>query len=140
MEITYLLHSTIGETNREGKVTVQSISGVTLAVADMGRAVRFYRDNVGLDVLYGGESASFTSFRVGESYLNLILAPQGGWSWWGRMIFYVDDVDALYHKLVGAGLTPSAAPEDATWRERYFHITDPDGHELSFAKPLTKPG
>ncbi|MHC4164482.1 MAG: VOC family protein, partial [Planctomycetota bacterium] len=29
-----------------------------------------------------------------------------------------------------------AAPADAEWGERYFHITDPDGHELSFARPL----
>ena len=29
-----------------------------------------------------------------------------------------------------------APPEDASWGERYFHVTDPDGHELSFAKRL----
>ncbi|HIM82059.1 MAG TPA: VOC family protein, partial [Dehalococcoidia bacterium] len=23
-----------------------------------------------------------------------------------------------------------------SWGERYFHINDPDSHELSFAKPL----
>ncbi|MQG14065.1 MAG: VOC family protein, partial [SAR202 cluster bacterium] len=23
-----------------------------------------------------------------------------------------------------------------SWGERYFHINDPDAHELSFAKPL----
>ena len=28
------------------------------------------------------------------------------------------------------------APRDATWGERYFHIVDPDGHELSFAQPI----
>jgi uncharacterized glyoxalase superfamily protein PhnB len=28
------------------------------------------------------------------------------------------------------------APSDAPWGERYFHVTDPDGHELSFARPL----
>jgi hypothetical protein len=22
------------------------------------------------------------------------------------------------------------------WGERYFHLTDPDGHALSFARPL----
>ncbi|MGH8701888.1 MAG: VOC family protein, partial [Burkholderiales bacterium] len=27
-------------------------------------------------------------------------------------------------------------PADAPWGERYFHISDPDGHELSFARPL----
>ena len=120
-------------------VMVQSISAVTLAVADMRRSVEFYCEGVGLELLYGGDSASFTSFRIGKGYLNLILSPEGGWSWWGRIIFHVDDVDALYQKLLDAGLTPSTAPEDAPWRERYFHITDPDGHELSFAKPLPRP-
>ena len=33
-------------------------------------------------------------------------------------------------------VTPAFAPQDAPWGERYFHLIDPDGHELSFAKPL----
>lgn len=119
-------------------MTVQQISAVTLAVRDMARAVDFYRNKVGLEIRYGGGSSSFTSFLVGEGYLNLILVPEGGWSWWGRMILYVDDVDGLYQRLVQAGLTPSTAPADAPWGERYFHISDPDSHELSFAKPLTE--
>ena len=117
-------------------MTVQNISAITLAVRDMNLAVDFYREKVGLKRLYGGESTSFTSFRVGNGYLNLILAPDGGWSWWGRLIFHVDDVDALYDRLVEKGLTPSTAPEDAPWGERYFHINDPDSHEVSFAKRL----
>ena len=34
------------------------------------------------------------------------------------------------------GPNPQFAPRDAPWNERYFHLTDPDGHELSFARPL----
>lgn len=117
-------------------MTVRQISAVTLAVRDMARGVGFYRDQVGLELLYGGASASFTSFRVGGGYLNLVLALEGGWSWWGRVIFYVDDVDALYRRLVEAGLLPVSVPQDAPWGERYFHLHDPDGHELSFAHPL----
>lgn len=117
-------------------MTVQCISAVTLAVRDMGRAMGFYRDKVGLSLLYGEETASFSSFSVGDGYLNLVLASEGGWSWWGRVIFYVDDVDATYQRLINAGLRPSTAPENAPWNERYFHINDPDGHELSFARPL----
>ena len=129
-------------------LNVRSISAVTLTVADMARSVDFYRDKVGLEVLYGGGSASFTSFKIGDSYLNLTLAQPGALdsqdnqtSWgsqarWGRLIFHVDDVDALYRSLVQAGLTPTTEPADASWGERYFHIDDPDFHELSFAKPL----
>ena len=117
-------------------MTVRHISAVTLAVRDMARAVDFYGAKVGLELLYGGATASFTSFRVGDGYLNLLLAPDGGWSWWGRVIFYVDDVDALYRRLVDGGVAPSTIPEDAPWGERYFHVNDPDGHEVSFARRL----
>ncbi len=117
-------------------MTVQSISAVTLAVRDMAAAVEFYREKVGLEMLYGGGDAAFTSFRVGGGYVNLILEEEYGVNWWGRLILYVDDVDAMYQKLVDAGLEPDDLPKDAPWRERYFHIFDPDGHELSFAKPI----
>ncbi len=117
---------------------VQQISVITLAVREMARAVDFYRDKVGMELLYGGETASFSSFQIGGGYLNLILVPEGGWSWWGRLIFHVNDVDAIYRRLVEAGLTPSTEPRDAMWGERYFHISDPDSHELSFAKPLER--
>lgn len=117
-------------------MTVQNISAVTLAVRDMARAVDFYEAKVKLELRYGGPTASFTSFKAGEGYLNLILATEGGWAWWGRLILHVDDVDAIYNRLTGAGLSPESPPQDATWGERYFHISDPDGHELSFAKRL----
>ena len=117
-------------------MVVRYISALTLAVRDMGRAVEFYRAALGLNESYGGAGDAFTSFQIGTGYLNLVLAPEGGWSWWGRAVLHVDDVDAIYRRIVNAGLEPEAAPSDAPWGERYFHITDPDGHELSFAKRL----
>jgi catechol 2,3-dioxygenase-like lactoylglutathione lyase family enzyme len=117
---------------------IHSISAITLATHDMARAVRFYR-LLGFELLYGGDAADFTSFRAGDGYLNLILQPpERHWSWWGRTIFYVPDVDALHARLIAAGVPPETSPRDAAWGERFFHITDPDGHELSFAWPLPK--
>jgi len=117
---------------------VTGISAVTLATHNMARAVGFYR-MLGFEVIRGGEAASFTSFRAGGSFLNLILQPaEKRWSWWGRLIFYDDNVEALYERLVAAGCRPEAPPRDAAWGERFFHITDPDGHELSFAWPLSR--
>ena len=115
---------------------ITSISAITLATHDMPRAVRFYRA-LGLDITYGGEDAAFTSFRAGSGFLNLIAEPDARrWSWWGRVIFHHSDVDGIYARAVAAGLAPEAPPRDAEWGERYFHLTDPDGHELSFAWPL----
>jgi catechol 2,3-dioxygenase-like lactoylglutathione lyase family enzyme len=112
------------------------VSAITLATHDMARAVEFY-EALGFVLKAGGPQAAFTSFHAGSSYLNLVSVPAGqGWSWWGRVIFYVGDVDRQHARAVSAGLAPAFAPRDASWGERYFHIADPDGHELSFAAPL----
>lgn len=115
---------------------ITALSAVTLATRDMAAAVRFYR-LCGFALLYGGETASFTSFRAGTSYLNLTAEP-AEFAWWGRAIFYESDVDGLHARLVAAGVAPQAAPRDAPWGERFFHVTDPDGHEISFAWPLKR--
>ncbi|MGE3652220.1 MAG: VOC family protein [Reyranellaceae bacterium] len=115
---------------------IEGISAVTLGTHEMRRAVRFYC-SLGFDIVHGGEASSFTSFRAGTSYLNLIAQPeQQRWFRWGRIIFYVTDVDAFYDRALAAGCQPTTAPRDAEWGERYFHLSDPDGHELSFARPL----
>ncbi len=94
---------------------IETISAVTLATHDMERAVRFYR-SLGFTLRYGGEHASFTSFFAGSSYLNLIHQPETRrWSWWGRVIFYVSDVDALHEHAVAKALRPESAPRDAAW-------------------------
>lgn len=112
------------------------ISAITLATRDMARAVAFYR-RLGFRLRYGGEQAEFTSLDAGNACLNLILVDaEVSLHWWGRVIFHVPDVDGVYTRAQAEGLQPTFAPEDADWGERYFHITDPDGHELSFARPL----
>jgi catechol 2,3-dioxygenase-like lactoylglutathione lyase family enzyme len=118
---------------------VESISAITLLTEDMGRAVAFYRA-LGFRLLYGGHDAPFTSFRVGAGFLNLQLDPGGspGKAVWGRVVLWVDDVDAMYQRAVAAGFHPDTSPADASWGERYFHIRDPSGHELSFARPLSR--
>jgi catechol 2,3-dioxygenase-like lactoylglutathione lyase family enzyme len=115
---------------------IQSISAVTLATHNMRKAVEFY-EAAGLRLHYGGYEAAFSSFAVGSGYLNLILVPrEQTWKWWGRLIFCVSDVDAMYAHLLEQGLLPSFPPRDADWGERYFHVTDFDGHEISFVHPL----
>jgi catechol 2,3-dioxygenase-like lactoylglutathione lyase family enzyme len=120
------------------RMSIEALSAITLATHDMARAVAFYRA-LGFALLHGGADADFTSFKAGAGYLNLIAQPATRrWSWWGRVIFHVDDVDAIYRTALAAGLAPSTVPADAPWGERYFHLTDPDGHELSFARPLAR--
>jgi len=111
-----------------------SLSAVTLGVTDMAASCAFY-GALGFEAAYGGPDAAFTSYRLGSSFLNLQLVPSVEVGW-GRTIVHVDDVDVVHARALAAGLTPSMTPADAPWGERYFHIDDPDGHELSLARPL----
>ncbi len=105
----------------------------------MARALRFY-GMLGFELHHGGDDAPFSSLRAGNGHLNLVAqAAERRWSWWGRVIFYHADVDALHAHAVASGYRTDTAPRDAEWGERFFHITDPDGHQLSFAQPLDRP-
>lgn len=110
------------------------LSALTLAVADMARSVQFYTE-LGFEVVHGGPDSEFTTLSAGSQSLNLIASKSH--HGWGRAIFYVDDVDECHRQAYQAGLEPLFAPRDAEWGERYFHLKDPDGHELSFAVPLS---
>jgi catechol 2,3-dioxygenase-like lactoylglutathione lyase family enzyme len=116
--------------------TIQNISAVTFHVKNMKAAVQFYRDVLGMELLYGGEGAHFSSLRPKDAQSAILnLQEREPMSGWGRLIFHVADVDACWRHLKERGFQPEA-PCDASWNERYFHISDPDGHELSFAPPL----
>jgi catechol 2,3-dioxygenase-like lactoylglutathione lyase family enzyme len=88
-----------------------------------------------LPTSYGGERASFSSLRASDSASAILNLEQGdSLPQWGRLIFHVTDVDAFWAHLREKGFDPEI-PRDAPWGERYFHMRDPDGHELSFARP-----
>ena len=112
----------------------ETIDAVTLGVTDMARSCRFYAA-AGFARAFGGPDEDFTTYAVGSTFLNLqrVAAVVGGW---GRFIVHVDDVDAMYRRLASAGIEPTTEPADAPWGERYFHVDDPDGHEVSFARRL----
>jgi catechol 2,3-dioxygenase-like lactoylglutathione lyase family enzyme len=120
--------------NRRATGMIQHISAVTLAVRDMVRSIEFYR-KLGFELVYGAEGVGFSSLKTGESFVNLVASPVYEPKWWGRVIFRVDDVDAHYRTLRAQGLAIES-PRDAPWGERFFHVLDPDGHELSFAELL----
>ena len=115
---------------------IEKISAVTLTVASMRDSLRFYRDVLGMEIVHGGEDGCFSSLRAKDVEDPILNLEQGrSVIRWGRMIFYVADVDGFWAYLRGRGFHPES-PRDASWGERYFHMPDPDGHELSFARPI----
>jgi catechol 2,3-dioxygenase-like lactoylglutathione lyase family enzyme len=113
---------------------IQHISAVTLAVRSMSETITFYAQ-LGFALVYGGPQAPFSTLQAGEAFVNLTLAPNYKPTWWGRTIFRVDNVNTLHRQVTAQGFTPSPL-RNGSWGERYFHLTDPNGHELSFAQLL----
>ena len=129
------------------------ISAVTLIISNMERSCRFYFDIPGFKLLYGGGSKdSFTTYQIGKykkiTYLNLELknlpntdiGHENNNNNFGRIIFHTDDVDKLYSyfktdKSISNLILLENEHVNAPWNERYFHIRDPDGFQLSFAQP-----
>jgi catechol 2,3-dioxygenase-like lactoylglutathione lyase family enzyme len=113
--------------------TIERISAVTFRVVNMAESVRFYKDVLGMELLYGGEDAGFSSFRAKDAPSAILNLEQGdSGTRWGWLIFYVTDVNSLWIHLKERGYDPEI-PRNASCGERYFHMPDPDGHELSFA-------
>lgn len=115
---------------------IQHISAVTFVARDMREAVAFYH-KLGFTLTYGGPQARFSTLQAGHAFVNLILSPAYQQQWWGRTIFRVDNADAMHRLARDQGLSPEPL-RDGSWGERYFHLTDPNGHELSFAQWLTQ--
>jgi len=112
------------------------INALTLTVRDMAASVAFYQGRLGLEIVYGGADSPFTSLKFGSNFINLQLGDPPPPGSWGRTVLHVPNPDAIWTTLIGGGWPTETEPADAPWGERYFHVRDPDGHELSFARPL----
>ena len=119
-----------------------------LMVRDATKALAFYRDAFGAEELMRFEGPpgriAHAEVKIGDSHVMLadenpgegFVGPQTLGGAGVSLMVYVQDVDATFARACANGLEPEFAPRDASWGERYFHIVDPDGHELSFARPL----
>ena len=57
--------------------TIEKISAVTFRVVNMTESVRFYRDVLGMKLLYGGEGTGFSSLRARDAQSAILNLEQG---------------------------------------------------------------
>jgi catechol 2,3-dioxygenase-like lactoylglutathione lyase family enzyme len=137
-------------------VIVYKISAITLSIKNMEKSCKFYSRIPGFKIVYGGSNDdTFTTFKIGEDitiYLNLELRTNNNNITithvdnrrnFGRIIFHTEDVDGLYSRFkndvsLSELISFENEPTDALWGERFFHILDPDGYQLSFARPIRR--
>ena len=134
----------------------------------MGKSCALYSKIPGFSVKYGGKpSDRFTTFEIGKgsmttTYLNLELIEEeeenDGSDFtksnvekvkvkvnedFGRIIFHAENVDGLYSYMkqdeyISKSIVFENEPTNAPWGERFFHIREPNGYQLSFAQPLSQ--
>jgi hypothetical protein len=128
------------------------IDVITLAVGDLGRALDFYRDGLGLES-QGVVGTQFTGddetpagaialFHLGGGlmlslYPRTELAkdadvplgpPKSGEFSIGHLVASREDVDALLAQAEAAGATRTAPARDRPWGIYSGYFRDPDGH------------
>jgi predicted enzyme related to lactoylglutathione lyase len=122
-------------TNDEETHMISGIATIWLPVTDMQRAVTFYQDALGLDVLdHDGDWSEVTAGdqRIG---LNASESPAGDG---GAVIaFSVDDLDATVAQLTERGVRFADAVSEHPWG-RVAPFRDPDGNDLQLYAPPTK--
>lgn len=143
---------------------VYKISAVTFIIENMERSCNFYSQIPGFKLVYGGSCEdTFATYEIGEHlpkvYMNLELRISDNTrdqhhttydndrkkQYFGRIIFHTEDVDGLYsyfknNEHISNLISFESEPSNAVWGERYFHIREPDGYQLSFAKPIRDVG
>jgi lactoylglutathione lyase len=124
------------------------LTHVRLLVDDVERAMRFYRDVLGLDVTLDAGGGIYYELDAGDVILALFrrdlmhqmlemgLAPPSQ-SDPAALTFAVDDVDATARLLEERGATLVAGPKDYEVAFlRVAHLRDPDGNLLEINAPL----
>lgn len=126
---------------------------LTLAVSDLDRALRFYRDGLGLETTgiiatdhldpLSGASGAVVMFRLDSGLILALygrsdLAKDAGvdpaWSGQGPAfsVGYLLDsraaVDEVLERAAAAGATLSGGPRDRPWGIYSGYFRDPDGH------------
>jgi catechol 2,3-dioxygenase-like lactoylglutathione lyase family enzyme len=124
----------------------------TLAVADLERALGFYRDGLGLDSAgvvgteFSGDSTTpagaIAMFELDDGLILALYprtelakdanisvgAPQSGEFSIGHLVESKDEVDQLLAQAEAAGATVTDQPHDRPWGIYSGYFRDPDGH------------
>lgn len=123
---------------------MRTLDYVILYVADLDRALGFYRTLLGVE----GErrSDTYAEIRLANAKLGFylrdalpdLIGRPGGSGPDAEVLFVVDDVDAEANRLRDAGVPVLSGPVDRPWGHRTLHLEDPDGHVVELAQEIVR--
>ena len=120
-----------------------------LIVKGVAEAIRFYEKAFGAEEVMrmpgpGGKGIMHLEFKIGASLFFMAdeaatMSCRSPVSLEGTpvsMYLYVENVDNVFNQAVAAGAKAVMPPMDLFWGDRFCKVTDPFGHEWSFATHL----
>ncbi len=106
-------------------------------VSDMAKAVKFYRDTLGLPLKF--ESPHWSEFANEGSTIALHPASAENPAGTCQLGFSLEGgLDALHEKLAAQGVKVVMAPRDEQFGIRQAVYADPDGFRFTLAQTITK--
>jgi catechol 2,3-dioxygenase-like lactoylglutathione lyase family enzyme len=112
-----------------------TVAQIALTVADLDRSVTFYRDAVGLPLLFQAPPG-LAFFRCGDIRL-MLSKPEAGFTPGSSTVLYfkIMDIEATHRSLAGRGVPFLDAPHFITKMPDHdlwmTFFRDPDGHTLA---------
>ena len=104
-------------------------------VADMDRAVRFYRDVLGLTLRF--ESPGWSEFSTGETSLALHPASSKSPAGSVELGFNVSNLEAFYREMSAKGVQFSIPPTKQDFGGTLAQFLDSEGGRSSVAEPAS---
>ena len=108
----------------------------SIYVAEIERAVRFYRDALGFSLIHLDEPPRRAVVAQGSAVLHLDLEPAKAGS--SKTHMMVDDLDGVCARLAAAGVQLLQPPTVQPWGLRDIAVADPDGNVFELAEPVGK--
>lgn len=111
-----------------------------LAVPDLASNAAYFRDVLGFTVDWE-DPGNWTCLSRGTARVMLGHCPDaippkdlGDHSYFAY--FHVDDPDAIHQEIAARGAIILTPPADKPWGLRELTVRTPDGHRMTFGKPL----
>lgn len=125
-----------------------SMFGVGLSTVNLDRAVRFYREGLGLSEVRRFQTAEVDQVIMGfgpdsSPHLFLVQRRAGkntalSGDHQDKIILQVDDAARLSARLKAAGYAPGEIEEKSAHGVKLFWVSDPDGHRFEVTERTTR--
>lgn len=132
-----------------GRLTL--LQRVAVVVSDQDRAIRFYRDGLGLEVRVRDPDTGYVELSLGKGTAALsLIVPRPEWAepYYAQakarigtptgIAFQTDSASALALRLKNLGARITQPPRTDPWGSRSLRFADPDGNEFLAFEPAPR--